>query len=136
MTADAPLSLRQAHTEQVLTLFSDPPTLDAVAQDIAQAWLDLYAAQHRYHAGLIYLGFPASETAPTTYRYKSLPQLLLERLAAAQPTLLTADYHVVAQRARETYTVGGPPCDRGAADQPVRCTVARQLRPALASLVA
>ncbi|WP_339435858.1 hypothetical protein [Pseudomonas sp. EL_65y_Pfl1_R32] len=108
MTVDAPLSLRQAHIEQVLTLFADPPTLFVVAQDCAQAWLDTYAEQHRDAAGLIYLGFPEIETAPTTYRYKSLPQLLLERLAAAQPTLLAADYHVVAQRTRETYTVAGP----------------------------
>lgn len=95
-----PASPRQIHIEQIHTLFSEPPTLEAVAQDSAQAWLDQYLPAWRFNA--------AHTLLVATERYQSLAELVIERMAAAKPTLLVVGYHVVVQRSRETYTRGGP----------------------------
>ncbi|WP_411380995.1 hypothetical protein [Pseudomonas sp. MPB26] len=95
-----PASPRQIHIEQIHTVFSEPPTLEAVAQDSAQAWLDQYLPAWRFNA--------AHTLLVATERYQSLAELVIERMAAAKPTLLVVGYHVVVQRSRETYTRGGP----------------------------
>ena len=96
-----PTSLRQRHVEQIQTLLSPRPSLLAVAQDSADAWLQVHFGEHRYNAARIYL---ATDRGP----YRSLPELLLERLAAARPTLLEEGVHQVVQRVRETYEPAGP----------------------------
>lgn len=93
-------SLRHLQIEQIHTLFSDPPTLETVALDSAQAWLDQYLAAQRFNAARTLLA--------TDGRYQPLAQLVVERLAAAKPTLLFEGEHQVVQRTRETYTPDGP----------------------------
>lgn len=95
-----PASLRQLHIERIQTVFSEPPTLDAVALDSAQAWLDQYLPGH---------GFNAAHTVlATAEHYQPLAQCVVQRLAEAKPTLLVEGYHLVVQRRRETYIPGGP----------------------------
>lgn len=98
-------SLRQSHIEQIRTTFHEPPSLQAVAEQSAQVYLDERASERRFSAGLIHIGTPSQ---PGAYDYQSLPALLLERLARARPVYLVEDYHVVARRVRETYEPGGP----------------------------
>lgn len=103
-------SRRQAHIEQIETLLRPSPSLLAVAQQAAQTYLDRYFAAQRLSAGLIHLGTPAADStrAAPSYTYQSLPQLLVQRLARARPTLLTENYQVVVLRVREVYAPGGP----------------------------
>ena len=103
-------SRRQAHIEQIETLLRPPPSLQAVAQQAAQTYLDTHFAAQRLSAGLIHLGTPAavSTHAAPSYTYQSLPHLLVQRLASARPTLLVDDYQVVVLRVREVYAPGGP----------------------------
>lgn len=97
-------SLRQVHIDKVQALFSEAPSLNDVATDSAQAYLDLYFAGRNYLAARLYVVAP---TGP----YRSLADKVLERLAAASPTLLVAQYHQVMQRVREIYVPGGPSLD-------------------------
>lgn len=101
LTSTPPAAMRQVHIEQVLNLFDDPPSLTTVAADCAQAYLDQYCAGRNYSARLIYLATPDGP-------YRSLPDLVMARLAAARPTLLAEGYQHVVQRVRETYAPGGP----------------------------
>lgn len=100
-TATRPMSLRQVHIEQVLTLFGEPPSLNEAAEASAQAYLDQHFAGRGFSAGRIYLATPDGP-------YRSLPDLVLARLAAVRPTLLAQGYQQVVQRVRETYAPGGP----------------------------
>lgn len=93
MTAQTASALRQAHIEQIQTLFNDPPSLLTVAQDSAQAYLDRYLAALNERAGLLYIATPEDASEPGTWRYASLPQLLVQRLASARPLLLVEAYH-------------------------------------------
>ncbi|KGE67503.1 MULTISPECIES: hypothetical protein [Pseudomonas] len=97
-------SLRQVHIDKVQALFSEAPSLNDVATDSAQAYLDLHFAGRNYLAARLYVVAP---TGP----YRSLADKVLERLAAASPTLLVAQYHQVMQRVREIYVPGGPSLD-------------------------
>lgn len=94
-----PASPRQIHIEQIQTLFSNPPSLEAVALDSAQAWLDRQLPGRAWVAAHLYL---------VTERYQPLSELLVQRLADARPTLLVEGHHRVVQRVRETYAPGGP----------------------------
>lgn len=108
MTASTPPadSQRLITIEQIETLFREPPSLLAVAQESAQAYLDQHLAAGKWQAGLIYVATPADSDG--TLVYQALPEWLLQRLARAVPVLLVADYHVVALRVREVFAEGGP----------------------------
>lgn len=97
----ASVSLRQLHLGEVQTLFSDPPSLNDVATDSAQAYLDLHFAGRNYSAGRLYVYAPGGP-------YRSVPEWVLERLTTSRPTLLVEQYHQVLQRVRENYVPGGP----------------------------
>lgn len=103
MTASEPrpTSLRQRHVEQIQALMSARPSLSAVARDSADAYLQVHWGRHGYSAARIYL---ATDGGP----YRSLPDLLLERLAMARPMLLEEGVHQVVRRVRETYEPVGP----------------------------
>lgn len=100
MTASNP-SVRQVHLDKMLTLLSDPPSLNDVAIDSAQAYLDLYFAERHYNAGHLYIVAPGKP-------YRSLSGWVLERLCVARPTLLVEQFHQVLQRVREDYVPAGP----------------------------
>ncbi|KAB0517155.1 hypothetical protein [Pseudomonas extremorientalis] len=104
MTASA---RRQAHIEQIETLFSDPPSLLAVAQDSAQAYLDQHFAARNERAGALHLVTPEASPCAGAWRYVSLAQLLVERLASARPMLLVEACHQVVRRVREVFEPGG-----------------------------
>ena len=108
MTASTPPADSQhlITSEQIETLFREPPSLLAVAQESAQAYLDQHFAEHKWQAGLIYIAAPADTDGSLVYQ--ALSEWLLQRLALAGPVLLVADYHVVAQRVREVFVEGGP----------------------------
>ncbi|WP_073524326.1 hypothetical protein [Pseudomonas fluorescens] len=97
-------SPRQTHIEQIKVLFRDPPSLQAVAQGAAQAYLN--AQTKLWPAGLLHLATPTAGT--NSFTYQSLPELVVQRLADARPTLLVENYHVVVHRVREVYAPGGP----------------------------
>lgn len=105
-----PASLRQTHIDQVEMLFRDPPSLLGVAQEAAQAYLDQHFATQQWSAGLIHIGTPTagSTAALPSYAYQPLPELLVQRLANATPTLLVEHYQVVVRRAREMFVSSGP----------------------------
>lgn len=94
-------SVRQVHIGEVLTLFSDPPSLNDVAADSAQAYLDLHFAGRQYNAGHLYIVAPGGA-------YRPLFEWVLERLSSASPTWLVEHHHQVLQRVREDYVPGGP----------------------------
>lgn len=94
-------SLRQLHIGEIQTLFSDAPSLNDVAADSAQAYLDLHFAGRNFSAARLFVSTPDGP-------YRSLADCVLERLAAARPTLLAERYHQVVQRVREVYAPGGP----------------------------
>lgn len=112
MTSSTPNSSspRQALIEQVETLFRSPPSLQTVAQAAAQAYLDSDFTAQKWSAGLIYLGTPTAGSihASPSYTYQSLPELLVQRLAHATPTLLVEGWQVVVRRVREVFVPGGP----------------------------
>lgn len=108
MTAQTASALRQAHIEQIQTLFNDPPSLLTVAQDSAQAYLDRYLAALNERAGLLYIATPEDASEPGTWRYASLPQLLVQRLASARPLLLVEAYHRGVRRVREVFEPARP----------------------------
>ncbi|MGF6096039.1 hypothetical protein [Pseudomonas sp. 18175] len=94
-------SLRQLHMGEIHALFSPPPTLNEVAANSAQAYLDLHFAGRNYVASHVYVVAPSGP-------YRSLVDWVLQRLAAARPTLLVEAYHRVLQRVREDYVAAGP----------------------------
>ena len=94
-------SVRQVHIGEVLTLFSDPPSLNDVAADSAQAYLDLHFAGRHYNASHLYIVAPGGP-------YRPLFEWVLERLSTASPTWLVEHHHQVLQRLREDYVPGGP----------------------------
>lgn len=100
MTVSA-TSLRHLRIQEVLALFSDPPSLNDVANDSVQAYLDLHFAGRHYAAGHLVVAAPSGP-------YRPLPDWVLQRLAAARPTLLVEQYHQVFQRVRESYVSVGP----------------------------
>ncbi|MFL1550815.1 hypothetical protein ACI77I_17185 [Pseudomonas sp. D47] len=97
-------SARQVHIEQIETLFLSPAPLQAVAQEAAQAYLDQYFAAQKWSASLIHLGTPTADSST----YQPLPELLVQRLANARPTLLVEGYHLVVCRVREVFDPSGP----------------------------
>lgn len=99
-------SPRQATIEQIQTLFGEPPSLLTVANDSVQAYLDEHLGAGKWQVGLIYIATPTDDDDALAYR--SLPEWGLQRLASSKPLLLVADYHVVVQRVREVFVVGGP----------------------------
>jgi len=101
-------ALRQAHIEQIETLFNAPPSLLTVALDSAQAYLDRYFSGRNEHAGLLHIATPEDQLDAGAWHYASLPQMVVERLAAARPVLLVQDYHTVVRRVREVFEPGGP----------------------------
>lgn len=106
MTSTLPSSAspRQTHIEQIETLFGNPPSLLAVAQEAAQAYLN--TQPQPWTAGLLYLATPTADNSSCTYQ--ALPELVVQRLADATPTLLVEDYHAVVHRTREVFAQGGP----------------------------
>ena len=102
----ASASPRQSVIEQIETVFREPPSLRTVAQDSAQAYLDEQFGIGTWHAGLLHIGTPSDNSGELTYQ--ALPDVLLQRLARARPTLLVPGYQVVVHRQREEYAVGGP----------------------------
>lgn len=115
MTSSEPssISTRQAHIEQIETLFNHPPSLQSVAQEVAQAYVEQHFVAQTWTAGLIHIATPGADGghASPSYSYASLPELVVQRLARARPTLLIEDYQVVFQRVSEVYVQGGPPLD-------------------------
>ena len=109
-TQPRPASLRQTHIDQIETLFRDPPSLLTVAQEAAQAYLDQHFATQQWMAGLIYIATPTagSTAALPSCTYQPLPELLVQRLASARPTLLVEQYQVVVRRVREVFAPSGP----------------------------
>jgi len=105
LTASA---LRQAHIEQIETLFNDPPSLLAVALDSAQAYLDRHFSARNEHARWLHIATPEDHPDEGAWRYASLAQMVVERLATARPVLLVQDYHKVVRRVREVIEPGGP----------------------------
>lgn len=105
LTASA---LRQAHIEQIETLFNDPPSLLAVALDSAQAYLDRHFSARNEHARWLHIATPEDHPDEGAWRYASLAQMVVERLATARPVLLVQDYHKVVRRVREVIGPGGP----------------------------
>jgi hypothetical protein len=100
-------SLRQTHIDRLQVLLRHPPALPVVALECAQACLDRHLFAWNLSAGLIYLATPFPGVAGN-YRYQSLAELLVQRLAQARPTLLVEGYHVVMRRVREVYAPGAP----------------------------
>ncbi|WP_330209078.1 hypothetical protein [Pseudomonas sp. AM4(2022)] len=110
LSEPGPASLRQTHIDQIETLFRDPPSLLTVAQEAAQAYLDQHFATQQGMAGLIHIGTPTagSTDALPSYAYQPLPELLVQRLAGARPTLLVEQYQIVVRQVREVFVSSGP----------------------------
>ncbi|UII72613.1 hypothetical protein LVW35_05390 [Pseudomonas sp. HN11] len=97
-------SLRQSHVDRLQDLFLSRPSLPVVALQCAQDYLDHYLLAWNLSARLIYLATPTAGD----YRYQSLTELLVQRVAQARPMALVEGYHVVMRRVREVYALSGP----------------------------
>ncbi|WP_053133581.1 hypothetical protein [Pseudomonas sp. MIACH] len=99
-------SSRRSHIEQILSLFSSPPTLREAAIKQAQATLDRRFPSLGLRAEHVAIGTPMS--ADQTH-YSALADEVVTRLASAQPTRYVEDYHQVFVHQREIHVPGGPP---------------------------
>ncbi|CAM2879486.1 hypothetical protein SAMN04490207_4984 [Pseudomonas gessardii] len=98
-------SLRRAHIEQIVSLFSAVPTLRQVAVSQVQAALDQRHPSLNLLAERVAIGTPRQAGE---YHYSRLADEVLMRLACARPLRYVEDHHQVLLRQREVYGPGGP----------------------------
>ncbi|MBB6288336.1 MULTISPECIES: hypothetical protein [unclassified Pseudomonas] len=99
-------SLRRNHIEQILTLFSNVPTLREVAITQVQATLDRRFPAFNLLAERVAIGTPMQADQ---YHYSLLADEVMVRLTSARPMRYIEDYHQVCLRQREIHVPGGPP---------------------------
>ncbi|MBI6602646.1 MULTISPECIES: hypothetical protein [Pseudomonas] len=98
-------SARHDHIEQIVTVFSDVPTLHEVAVTQVQALLDTHYPALNYLARRVAIGTPLRADQ---HHYSPLPDEVLLRLASAAPVRYVEGHHQAAVHQRENYVPGGP----------------------------
>ncbi|MBD8235087.1 hypothetical protein SOM46_05845 [Pseudomonas fluorescens] len=99
-------SLRRGHIKQVVSLFSDAPTLREVAIEQVQATLDRRFGSCNFLAERVAIGTP---TQADQHRYSRLADEVVLRLTSARPVRYVEGYDQVFLHQREVYVTGGPP---------------------------
>ncbi|OCW23431.1 hypothetical protein C9382_00690 [Pseudomonas aylmerensis] len=99
-------SPRRPHIEQIISLFSQPPTLREVALKQLQATLNQRFPSLNLRAEGVSIGTPVQADQ---YHYSPLADEVLVCLAGAEPLRYVEDYHQVFLHQREIHVRGGPP---------------------------
>lgn len=99
-------SLRRAHIEQIVRLFSGAATLREVAIKQVQATLNRRFPSLNLLAGRVAIGTPMHADQ---YDYSPLANEVMVRLTGTRPVRYIEGYHQVFVHQRESHVPGGPP---------------------------